>query len=288
MKCRTYITWLMLLILCTPVFSRAQQKDKRPGPLLPTTADMRLGQARSQNELDDYHKLCSEADPATRRTLIDHFAAAYPNSALLAYVYQDAAYLGRESNNIDMMAEYGEKSLKLWPDNYALMTDLACAYVQRERIDEAEIQATRALDLVVVAVRPPGKTESQWLSATKVLLANNETALGFVHLRRGHASLTPGLRKSEAEAAILSFQRSLENKPIDDFTLYGMGFAYAILNDYANAESYLAGSVAVNGIVVAGARSVLEEIYRSRHDQTLLGLEQVIARAGVDLGLPQK
>jgi tetratricopeptide (TPR) repeat protein len=287
MKAQLKSVWLTLTLLCAAFPSFGHERSVQvvsPAP----AAGSKLGQARSQNELDDYNKLRSEADPATRQTLIDHFAVAYPDSSLLAFVYQDAVYLGRESNNIERMEEYGEKSLKLWPDNYTLMTDLACAYVQRDRVDEAELLATRALDLIAVAERPAGKTESQWSSAKKVLVANNETTLGFVHLRRANDSLTPGIRTSEAETAIQSLRRSLENRPIDDFTFYGLGFAYAVRDDYGNAESYLARAVAVNGIVAASARSLLEEIYRSRHDQTLLGLEQVIGRARVDLGLAQK
>jgi tetratricopeptide (TPR) repeat protein len=287
MKAQLTFICLTLILLSSALPSLAQQRSAQivsPSP----AARSKLGLAQSQNELDDYNRLRSEVDPSTRQTLIDHFAATYPDSSLLAFVYQDAVYLGRESNNIDSMAEYGEKSLKLWPDNYTLMTDLACAYVQRDRVDEAELFATRALDLIAVAERPAGKTESQWTSAKKVLVANNETALGFVHLRRASESLTLGIRESEAETAIQSFRRSLENRPIDDFTFYGTGFAYAVLNDYGNAESYFARAVAVNGIVAASARSLLEEIYRSRHDQTLLGLDQVIGRARVDLGLPQK
>ncbi len=85
--------------------------------------------------------------------------------------------------------------------------------------------------------------------------------------------------------ALAPFRRALEYNPTDDFALYGLGFSYAILDDYPHTESNLAKAVAVNGIVMASARSLLEQVYRSQHNQSLDGLEQVIARARIALGL---
>jgi tetratricopeptide (TPR) repeat protein len=118
-----------------------------------------------------------------------------------------------------------------------------------------------------------------------MLLARNNTTLGFVELRRAQASQESAVRKGGAENAIAAFHRALEQQPADEFALYGLGFAYAILNDYRNAESNLAKAVAVNGIVATNARNLLEEIYRSQHNQSLAGLDLVIAKAKAELGL---
>ncbi len=243
------------------------------------------GQAGSQQELDDYYKLHNEVDPAIKRNLIDKFAADYPQSGLLAYVYQDGVYLGRQANNIEMMSDYGDKSLDLWPDNYTLLTELASVYVQRDRVDEAETKATRALDLLAEGPKPAGMTEVQWTETKKMLLATDYLTLGFVHLRRAQAAKKIELQTAETENAITSFRKALENRPLDDFAFYGLGFAYAIQNDYPNAESNLAKAVALNGIVLASARSYLEEIYKSQHRQSLDGLDKVIASAKADLGI---
>ena len=258
-----------------------QQKAAEAVPAKP-----RLGQAGSQQELDAYNKMHNEIDPAEKKYLIDNFAASYPDSGLLAYVYQDGVYLGRQSNNTEMMAEYGEKSLDLWPENYTLLTELGSVYVQRDRVEQAEVKATRALELVAVAEKPAHMSEQQWAEGKKMLIASNYTTLGFVHLRRAQASQDDAVRRSEAENAIAPFDHALESNPTDDFSLYGLGFAYAILNDYPNAESNLAKAVAVNGIVMASARSLLEEIYKSQHHQSLVGLEQVIAKAKAEIGSP--
>jgi tetratricopeptide (TPR) repeat protein len=259
------------------------QQPQKAAPTAPARA--KPGQAGSQRELDAYNKLHNEVDPADKKSLIDKFAADYPLSGLLAYVYQDGVYLGRQANNIEMMSDYGDKSLDLWPDNYTLLTELGSVYVRRNRVDEAETEATRALELVAAAPKPAGMTEPQWTENKKMLLASNYSTLGFVHLRRAQAAPEVELKTGETENAIVSFRKALENHPIDDFAFYGLGFAFAIQNDYPNAESNLAKAVAVNGIVMASARSFLEEIYKSQHRQSLNGLDQVIAKAKAELGL---
>lgn len=137
------------------------------------------------------------------------------------------------------MAENGEKSLDLWPENYTLLTEVGSVYVQRGRVDQAEVMASRSLELVAVADKPAYMTEQQWAEGKKMLLAGNHTTLGFVQLRHAQASQEAAVRKGGAENAIASFHRALEHQPADDFTLYGLGFGYAILNDYRNAESNL-------------------------------------------------
>lgn len=284
MRNRSIVFFACIFLLCLMPSAGAQvEKQQKAVEIAPVKP--RLGQAESQQELDDYNKMHNEYDPAMKKALIDDFVAKYPDSGLLAYVYQDGVYLGRQTNNIEMMAEYGEKSLELWPDNYTLLTELGSVYVQRDRVDQAEVKAQRALELVVGADKPARMTEQQWIEGKKMLLASNYTTLGYVHLRRAQASQDPLVRRNEADSAITPFTSALEFHPIDDFSFYGLGFAYAILNDYPNAESNLAKAVAVNAIVVASARALLEEIYKSQHMQSLNGIEQVIARARAELGI---
>ncbi len=233
--------------------------------------------------MDEYNRLHNEVDPAAKKNLIDEFVEKYPSSGLLAYVYQDGVYLGRQSNNIEIMAEYGEKSLVLWPDNYTLLTELGSAYVQRNRVDLAEARASQALEMVAAAEKPQHMTAQQWAEGRKMLMSSNYNTLGYVHVRRAQASQDEAVRRREAEYAITPFRRALEYVPTDDFSFYGLGYAYTILNDYPNAESNLAKAVVVNGIIMGSARRLLEEVYKSRHKQSLEGLEQVIAKAKTEL-----
>jgi tetratricopeptide (TPR) repeat protein len=275
---------LILLLFCFPVLRQAHPAEPQKAADAQSTKP-RLGQAGSQEELDAYNHIRSERDAATKKRLIDQFVLKYQASGLLVYVYQDGVYLARQLGDIEMMAEYGEKALELWNDNYPLLTDLGSAYVHRNRIAEAEKMAGRALQAIASAEKPAYMTESQWGESVKMLKACNLTTMGFVHLRRAQASTDPALRLTEAEIAINPFERALELNPRDDFALYGLGFTWTIQNHYAQAESNLAKAVALNGAVMASARRILEEIYKSRHNQSLEGLEQVIAKAKTELGL---
>lgn len=283
---RIVVFWFLTITLvsCASIAGFAQaQPPQNAAPQAPAAA--KPGQPGSQQELDAYNRLHNEVDPTIKRSLIDRFATDYPQSGLLAYVYQDGVYLGRQANNIEMMSDYGNKSLDLWPENYTLLTELGSVYVQRDRVDEAGSKATRALDLLGDALKPAGISEQQWTENKKMLLATNFLTLGFAHLRHAQAATEVELQTAETEDAIESFRKALENRPVDDFAFYGLGFAFAIQNDYPNAESNLAKAVAVNGIVLASARSLLEDIYKSQHRQSLNGLDQVIARARAELGL---
>ncbi len=284
MKSTKLARHVVLVVFFAPWLLLAQTAQQQNPPET-AQAKPRLGQAGSQQELDAYNREHNEVNLAAKKDLIDDFVQRYPNSGLLAYVYQDGVYLGRQANNIDMMAMYGEKSLEYWPDNYTLLSELASAYVQRNRVDEAETMAKRALDLVATAERPSYMTDSQWADGKNVLISRNESTLGYVHLRRAQAGTDAATRQGEAENAITYFKTALSLKPLDDFAFYGLGFAYAILNDYPNAESNFARALALNGIVAANARGFLELIYRSQHGQSLIGLDKVIAKAKADLGI---
>jgi tetratricopeptide (TPR) repeat protein len=240
-----------------------------------------------QPDMEEYTKVREEKDPAAKKKMIDEFAEKYPQSKALAFVYQEGAILGRISNDVDTMGDYGEKSLAVWPDNYVLLTELGSAYVQRKQVDKAEEKATKALELISAAPKPESASEEQWAAAKSVLTATNQCTLGFVHLNRAQGTTDAAKKKVEAEAALAPFRKALELGPKDDYSLYGIGITYAILNDYANSESNLARASVVNGTISGIAKSTLETLYKSQHQDSIEGLDKVLAKAKTDLGIPQ-
>jgi tetratricopeptide (TPR) repeat protein len=251
-----------------------------------TPGQPQIGQPGSPAELDEFEKLKAETDMKAKKRMIDDFVQNHPDSGLKAYALQEGAYMGREANNIDLMSEYGEKSLEVWPQNFVLITELGNAYAHRNRADQAEAKAEKAIELISAVQKPPRPTEEQWAQGRKLLLAMNFSTLGFVHLRRAQAKTAMPDRKSEALIAVAPFKKALELTPTDETTLYGIGFSYTILNDYPNAESSLAKAVVLNGSVAPAARSLLEDIYKGQHKNSLDGLDAVIAKAKAELGLP--
>ncbi len=237
-------------------------------------------------ELAAFEQFRASQNLEEKRKLVEEFAGTYPNSRLTALAYQDMAFIGRQLDNVGLMEEYGEKCLTLWQDNYILMTELGGAYVQRNRVDRAEAHALKALELLGGMDKPPQATEEQWQQAKATMLGSNFSTLGFVSFFRAQEAKDLGVKKVQAEKSVAPFKKALEYMPADDLTLYGLGFTYAILNNYEGAESSLAKAVAVNGALAQNARTLLEDIYKGKHNNSLDGLEEVIARAKKELGLP--
>src|SRR5688572_18764755 len=260
---------------------------QQPAPAAPAApVKPQVGQAGSPAEMEAYKKLQAEQDAAAKKLMIDEFLKTYPESGLTAYVHQEASYLGQQTNNFEMMTDHGEKSLAIIPENFTLLTLLANAYVERNSVDKAEERAEKAIDLVQNATKPAAATEEQWTQGKNMLLSTNFSTLGYVHLRRAQGIPDPKERKAETERAIAPFKKAIEYNKIDDISLWRLGVAHVFLNDYANAESNLAKAVAVNGVAAGNARSILEDIYKKQHKNSLDGLDKVVAKAKSELGLP--
>jgi len=284
----TRIAWCAIILLPCLSLPGSAQTGVQEKAAVAEAGESNLNQVGSQQELDDYQRLHGEVNPDLKRELIERFAQDYPESGLLAYVYQDGFYLGRRANDLKVMILYGEKSLQLWPGNCTLLTELAGVYVQRNLLEEAESKAAAALALLNRASRPADIPEPQWAADKKALLSRNHDTLGFAHLRRAHLIQDAGVRRIEADDAIARFRQALEQRPVDDFAFYGLGFAGMLLNDYAMAEANLAKAVAVDGILMPNARHLLEDLYKSQHRQSLAGLEEVIAKAKKEIGFNQE
>lgn len=292
-NCMGSLRGLLFLLSAGMVIGQAQSQQPPPPkptqeqqPATPTTVKPQVGQAGSQAELEEFNKLRVEADTATKQRLIDEFLKKYPESGLVALVHREGVTLGQQTNNFQLMAEHGEKTLVMMPEDFAVMTVLANAYAERNMVDKAEEKAERAIELVTSAQKPGEMSEEQWAQGKKMLLATNFSALGYVHLRRAQTIQTPAERKTETERAIAPFKKAIEYHQTDDVSYWRLGLTYAFLNDYPNAESNLAKAVAVNGIAASYARSSLEDIYKGQHKGSLEGLDQVIAKAKSELALP--
>ncbi len=236
-------------------------------------------------EIEEFNKIKAQRDADAKIKMIDDFVKKYPDSSMKAYALQEGALLGKQMNDIEMMADYGEKSLAAWPDNFVLMTELASAYVQRRMVDKAEEKAMKAIALVEKADKPPQITEDQWQTGRKNVLTTNFSTLGFVHLIRAQSNKDQAAMRAECEKAITPFKQALDLMPADDYSLYGLGVVYALLEDYSNAESNLAKATVIAGQISSLSRPMLEQIYKSHHNGSLDGLDQVLANAKKQLGL---
>jgi tetratricopeptide (TPR) repeat protein len=160
--------------------------------MLTTAAGVQL-QATPQ-EAKDFHELQNVSDPDRQLALVAQFEKTYPDSELMSYAYTSAAKAWQMKGDLDKLLEYGEKSLKLDPDNVYSLVLVALTLPQprmlqgapvesNKRLAEAETYATRAIQLIDQL--PPPTPDSPISGEMKTaLLADAHFARGMAHLMR--------------------------------------------------------------------------------------------------------
>jgi tetratricopeptide (TPR) repeat protein len=158
-------------------------------------------------------KINDELDPSRKIQLAEDFVKQFPNSKDLTYAYflAEGAYLQKQ--DIEHALEYGAKSLKMDPDNLnALMLTASLLPNPQSlsndpdpdrKLKQAEVDATKALELIAKLSKFPSETEAQFEERKGGYIKGMHAALGMVHLQRATEGLTgvdaDELGKSENE-----------------------------------------------------------------------------------------
>ena len=162
----------------------------------------------TKQESDDFNALRSEAstglDPDRVIQLAADFEKKYPSSTMLSYADMFAAAAYQQKGDVEKSIEYGEKSIKLKPDNLMsliILADLlptpqamkaANAADKDKRLAEAEKNANDALQMIASPQFPkqPNETDEQLKKRKDALGSDLHSALGMVHLQRSSEGLT--------------------------------------------------------------------------------------------------
>ena len=125
--------------------------------------------------------------------MVEEFAGRFPQSALLSYVYTQGARACQQKADIEGVVSYGEKSLKLDPDNIYSMLILSLTLAQphrqdpaaegAQRLNPARQYADRSLILLDTLKKPEGETEEDFLRRKAALSADAHVALGTVEMQ---------------------------------------------------------------------------------------------------------
>jgi len=146
-----------------------------------------------------FQTLQNELDPDRRVRMAEEFERRFPNSQLLSYVYAQVARAYGEKGDLDRLVEYGEKSLKLDPDNLFSIVMVAVAVSQprmlriapsvaAQRLATAENYAHQALQLLESLPKRANETDEQLEKRKSALAADAHTALALVHMHRDELS----------------------------------------------------------------------------------------------------
>lgn len=165
-------------------------------------------------EATAYTAIQNELDPDQQLKLVDDFAKKYPNSILLSDAYFFGASAEQQKNQIAKAVEYGEKSIKLRPDNLRTLilltgllpqpADLVGSDADKDaKLKETETDAASAQTLLAKLAKPASQTDEQFAKLKSNIISQIHSSLGMVHLQHAMESLTGvdagELAKSEAE-----------------------------------------------------------------------------------------
>jgi hypothetical protein len=144
------------------------ESSRKPGSL--------VDRAETEVEHRAYVELQKTADPEKRRTLADAFLARFPQSWLLAGVYHSAAGASLELKDYARTLADGRASLRLLPENPALLVTLAQIEAAQGKLPQAKRDAQDALLWLSLFAPPSGVKPSEW-KKTREKLAEYATAV---------------------------------------------------------------------------------------------------------------
>lgn len=127
--------------------------------------------AETDAERRDFVQLQKTIEPRKRRELADSFLTQYPQSWLLASVYQISAAASIELKDYSRTLADGRAALRLLPENAPLLLALAQIKAATGKLREAERDAMDVLRWLSVFASPAGTKSSTWKSMREGLEA---------------------------------------------------------------------------------------------------------------------
>lgn len=137
-----------------------------------------LSEVNDPQERADFARLYNSKDPTSRHELAERFLAAYPQSWLLAQVYDVAAKASLDLGNTPQSISEARFSLRLLPENPTLLVLVANAEAQANQLDIALTDARDALEYVDVFLPQGPYSEQEWSRLQSQLKASAYFAIG--------------------------------------------------------------------------------------------------------------
>lgn len=164
-----------------------------------------LDQIENPAERRAFEQLFRKTDPADKRRRAEEFLSRYPESWLLAQVYEIASKASIDVDDLSEAVRYGKLSLRLLPENPLLLVPLANAEVQLGKLDEGTQHALDAIEHLDRFARPAAIKPEDWPLVRDRLRASAWFAVGRAALTAGLAAAGEKRRQLlvQAEGALL-------------------------------------------------------------------------------------
>ena len=220
-----------------------------------------LDQIHDQSERADFLRLYNERQPIRRRSMAESFLKNYPQSWLLAQVFEIAAKAAIDLDDLPHALQYGNESLRFLPENPFLLVPLANVQVQLKEFQKAEASANDALEYLDRFGRPSGIAQSEWPQIERALKASSYYVLGRVAATEGLASQGTG-RIVKLQAAVVHLSRGRELNGGDGEIAYLLGLVQRALGNNREAAAQFTASAGTRGPLQQKARDQLRDLGR--------------------------
>ncbi|HKT49940.1 MAG TPA: hypothetical protein VJV96_06565 [Candidatus Angelobacter sp.] len=211
-----------------------QQASTPPAQQNP--AGKRPPQAKTQAEYKDYNTAYAVTGGAAMEKAANDFAAKYPQSELISYLYSKALHEYQNEDKPDKMLAMGEKVLAFDPDNPIALVLTATVLSdslgdsdtnRQQKIDEIRKNAGRAIETVDSGFAPPANATPEQVAAYKsTLISMAHSALGIMDLKMGDDSAAEKELRTAAD---------LNKTQPDPYIWYHLALSQDHQNKYAAA-----------------------------------------------------
>ncbi len=174
--------------------------------------------------------------------------------------------------NYDKYLVYGDKILAEFPMDQSYQTAITMAQIYFQKQNAAK--GMELLGKVVDAYpdkAPPGMKDDGW-NATKAFFWTQKATQAYA--------------QKDYPTAIANYEKAISFSPKgDDAPYYYIGMSKWNSKDPEGAIPYFAKAFVLGKANATKAKQYLEELYKARHNDSLDGLDQVLAKAKSELGI---
>ena len=175
-------------------------------------------------------------------------------------------------NNQAKYLEWAEKTVSKLPDNYEMLFGLAVGYGDLNRIAESEKYARQCMKVIQAEAKPEGTSEEDW---TKY---KNHALMACYYIIRNTA-----FNRQDFSGAVTNLENSLRYNSRNDRAYYFLAQSYWQMRNTNQALKNFAKAYLLDGAVAAPAKQYLENLYKQTHNNSLVGLDKVIAVAKAEM-----
>jgi predicted CXXCH cytochrome family protein len=228
-----------------------------------------VDQIKDPLERNVFLALFNPMDPREKADLAEAFLASYPQSWVLAQVYEIAAKAYIDLEKYELALRMGRDSLVLLPENPLLLVPLANVQARQSLHAEANRNATDALRDLDRFGRPASISEKDWPELERQLRASCLFALGRAAVSEALAG-APNQRRTELlnqSTGLLLRARTFN--PSDPEIPYLLGLSQLSLGNVEMAAVNFLAAYGLPGSVQTMALQQLQRIYQaSKHDES--------------------